>query len=167
MLRRAIRALLAPPSGRAWFETAAAIIGLFSVLGPALWASGLVRYDPRPWTEALLLAAVALPIPAVAEEFVFRGPIPAQGETRHPLPWILGSALIFSAWHVVQAFLFTGAEVFLRPDFLAATLAIGLACGVLRHRSGSLWPPIMLHWVAPAAWLSLFGGPSLARLFGG
>jgi predicted Abi (CAAX) family protease len=166
LLARSLRALRTPPGPRGWLETAVGIAGVYLLLGPALLASGLLRYDPRPWLEALLVIAIALPIPAICEEFVFRGPIPSRGETGRPILWILASTLVFSSWHVVQARVFAGAEVFMRPDFLAATLVIGGVCGVLRYRTGSLWPPILLHWIAPSTWLSLFGGPSLARLLG-
>lgn len=165
LLARPFRALATTPDRRAWAETGIAIAGLVILFGPIGFATGLLRFDPKPWPEALMVVMIALPIPALTEEFVFRGWLPSQREAvRPPTMAILLTTLAYSAWHVVQARLFSGAEVFLRVDFLLITVALGLACGVLRYRSGSLWPPILLHWTAPAAWLSMFGGPSLARL---
>ncbi len=54
--------------------------------------------------------------------------------------------------------------LFLRPDFLAWTVALGLVCAVLRRRSGSLWPPVLLHWAAVVAWQGWLGGPGLEAL---
>ncbi len=147
-------------------DTICATAALAAVIGPAGFYLGLLKFDPNPLPEAALDALVAFLVPALAEELVFRGPIPSRGETKRPMVWVLGSTLLFVLWHGLEGLIFPGAQALLRGDFLAISGALGLACAYLRHRSGSLWPAVVLHWVIATAWLTLFGGPSIRQLTG-
>jgi predicted Abi (CAAX) family protease len=98
----------------------------------------------------------------LGEELVFRGAfIPGREERTDPVLPIIVSTLAFALWHVVETlFLPHAAATFLRPDFLAMTVLLGLTCAALRWRSGSTWPAIALHWFVIVAWQGWFGGPS-------
>ena len=70
---------------------------------------------------------------------------------------------LFVLWHLVEAYWILPAHraLFTRPDFLACAALVGLACAILRYRSGSLWPAVALHWAYVVAWVGLLGGPRL------
>lgn len=88
-----------------------------------------------------------------------------RGETRQPLPWLVGGVAVFVLWHVVEALTFLpGASLFFTPAFLLCAGVLGAACAVMRHRTGSLWPTVALHGVVVLLWQALFGGPSAAEL---
>jgi predicted Abi (CAAX) family protease len=56
--------------------------------------------------------------------------------------------------------------VFLEPRFLLCAGFLGLACALMRYRTGSLWPAVAFHAVAVWAWQGFLGGPSMAELAG-
>ncbi|WGM31697.1 CPBP family glutamic-type intramembrane protease [Brevundimonas sp. NIBR11] len=115
------------------------------------------------------MAATALLIPSLGEEIVFRGLlIPDRGDGRRLLVLALSVGL-FALWHVFEALTFLpGARgLFLRADFLILAAGLGLACGVLRLRSGSLWTAVMLHWSVVVVWKGFLGGPALSDLAAG
>jgi len=130
------------------------------IAGPAGFATGLLRWEPRPFQ--LGAAIGVLFVPALGEELLFRGPwIPDRSEAAKPYAAIALTTAAFCLWHVLETtWLPRAAPLFLRPDFLAWTVLLGLACAILRRRSGSLWPPVILHWAAVVAWETWLGGPS-------
>lgn len=154
------------PSGREWLL--AAVVGAVALaieLAIGL-AGGLLRPASADWSMLWWSLPLALVIPALGEELVFRGLlVPGREEARTAWRAILVSTAVFVAWHVVEALTFmrAAAPIFLRPDFLATTAALGLACGWLRHRTGSLWPAATLHWLEVAGWQIWFGGGEAAR----
>jgi membrane protease YdiL (CAAX protease family) len=83
--------------------------------------------------DALVSVTVIAVLPGAAEETVMRGvllpslvaPLGAGGA-------VAGVALLFALMHL-DAYLF------------AFTLTVGVVLGVLRLRTGSLWPPIVTH----------------------
>lgn len=159
------RALTTVPTARDWLEATFAAALLAAVIGPLGLSSGLLVAAARPWTDILPLAAIAFLIPALGEELLFRAPIPDRAETPHAGRAVAGSVLAFTAWHVVETiWLPTAALIFLRSDFLATAALLGLACAVLRRRSGSIWTAVVLHWLAVVAWQGWLGGPHLAAL---
>lgn len=129
----------------------------------------LVRPAPLPVGAFISMAAVALLVPVVGEEIVFRGIlIPESGDGRRWL-FLALSVGLFVLWHVFEALtVLPGARsLFLRADFLCLAAGLGLACGILRIRSGSLWTAVMLHWAVVVIWKGLLGGPALTELAAG
>ncbi|WP_170150319.1 CPBP family glutamic-type intramembrane protease [Maricaulis maris] len=101
----------------------------------------------------LAVAAVAILIPAFAEELVFRVSLAGRrGRVRAAL-----AIAAFVLWHPVQAWLGLpmAQAVFLEPGFLAITAALGLACTLAWRISGSIWPPVLLHWLVVVGWKGL------------
>lgn len=162
---RLARALTTVPTGRDWVEAAIAALGLALLIGPPGMATGLLEVQPRAWADIGAIALIALVVPALGEEAAFRGFLPDRTE---PVRWIpiAGSVIAFVCWHVVETIWLPGAAaIFLRADFLVAASLIGLACAILRIRSGSLWTAVVVHWLAVVAWQGWLGGPGLMALF--
>lgn len=85
-------------------------------------------------------------VPAIFEELAFRGIFLRSARTfLRPLPAHLLTAAAFAAIHF-------------QPLMLPFHFGIGLALGALRERSGSLWPPMLLHAVNNALAVGLLPG---------
>lgn len=87
---------------------------------------------------------------------------PGPNESARPRLEIAVSTGLYTLWHVVEGltFLKSTAHVFLRPDFLLCCAVLGLGCAIMRHRTGSLWPAVILHWALVVAWQTWLGGVS-------
>lgn len=163
ILARLRRALTTVPRARDWGETAVGALLLGAVFGPLGLSTGLLRFEPRPASVVLKCAAVVLFVPALGEELPFRAvAIPDRSEAPRALAAILGSTALFTGWYVVETlWLPRERPVFLRPDFLAWAAALGLVCAILRRRSGSIWPAVVVHWATVVAWMGWLGGEPL------
>lgn len=164
--RRVITALRAWPSGGAWLETggvAAATLALMLAIG---FVGGLYHLQPTApgLAQRMLLVLFA---PALGEELFFRALL-TPGRSEQPNIWraLVPSSVAFTLWHVVEALVVLpkAASLFLRPDFLACAAVLGIGCGWIRWRSGSVWPAVALHWLAVVAWQTWLGGPGLEAL---
>ncbi len=165
MIRRLLRSLLTWPDARGW--------GLCLLIGGLTLAfisvvagfAGLLHWQPRTVGWPLHFLEVLL-VPAFSEEVVFRGLlVPDQDETRWPALWIGAAVLVFMAWHVVEAlFILPGAHQFLTPAFLACAGMLGLGCALMRYRTGSIWPAVILHGLLVWTWQVFFGGPDIRQL---
>ena len=135
---------------------------ILSVLGLAVanWSQAL-HWDPSlpgltdNLPGFLALAAVAVVVPALGEELVFRGVL--QPERLSGLWSYAGAGLslaLFVLWHPMQVWTgwFTGQAVFLDPGFLILVAGLGLACTLSVHRSGSVWAAVAMHWVVVVVW---------------
>lgn len=124
------------------------------------WAGGLLRPTPPPPTADLLqLAAVLFIAPALLEELLFRGLLIRRD--RHRRWQLLLSTALFVLWHPLQVVTIgpPWARAFLDPAFLLAVAVLGLANARLYAATGSLWPPVALHWLVVLTWKALLGGP--------
>jgi uncharacterized protein len=110
---------------------------------------------------AFYLALVAVPLGTVVfEEVAFRGVVWGLVEVDHGPFWATCfSSLLFGLWHVLPALELVRTNQTLeakaagRRDFLvvvlgtvAFTTLAGVLFGELRHRSGSLVAPVLMHW---------------------
>jgi predicted Abi (CAAX) family protease len=163
MLKRLISSLATWPSPKGWANCVSVAAPAVLAIVAMAWGGGFLHWQPDV-AKALRLPLILL-IPAFSEEVLFRGPIPRQGETQHPLLWLAATTAIFTLWHVVEALSFLpGARLFLQPAFLACAATLGLACGIMRYRTGSLWPAVALHGLMVWLWQSLFSGPGVSEL---
>ncbi|MFZ0269999.1 type II CAAX prenyl endopeptidase Rce1 family protein [Caulobacter sp.] len=160
--QRLRRSLTTLPDARGW-----ALCGLVAAVAASLMAvigfsTGLYAMTPTaPGLPLRLL--VVLVVPALGEEIPFRGLlVPGRDETARPWPAIAISTALYVAWHPFEAltFLPQGA-MFLRPDFLVCTAILGLACALMRWRTGSLWPAVILHGGFVVVWQTWLGGVRL------
>jgi len=136
------------------------VIPGLAATGVSLWSEALQFDTSLPGLSAdplsfLILAAVAVIVPSLAEELIFRGALqPARIDSWRALAGSGLSLTAFIAWHPIQVWTgwFTGQAVFLTPEFLAVAGLLGLVCTISVHRSGSLWPAVAMHWVVVVVW---------------
>ena len=121
---------------------------------------GLIRLQSPPDANtAVGLAATLFVVPTLGEEMLFRGLLIPRD--RADWRWIGLSALLFTAWHPLQALTFgpPWSAAFLDPFFLAATSILGLALARIYASTGSLWPCVVAHWLVVFGWKAFLGGP--------
>ena len=162
--RRLIRSLTTWPDLAGWgfsAEVGALTLAVMAAIG---FSSGYYALHP-PLLKGLPLRLITVLIaPGLGEEIPFRGLlVPGRREAANPWPSLLLMTAVFAAWHVVEVFTILPAArtAFLRPDFLACAATLGLGCGLVRWRTGSLWPAVLLHWLAVTIWQTWLGGFSL------
>lgn len=131
-------------------------------LGAAFWGllPFLVAVQPLPWqrilSSAFLLAVVWQPI---VEELLFRGCLQGFLSIHEWGPRTLAG---ISLANLLTSLVFTGAHLATHSLLWASlTLFPSLLFGVLRDRSGSVFPPIALHIMYNAGYFMLTGGSSL------
>ena len=89
-----------------------------------------------PLAYVILVAGV---LPAIAEEFFFRGFVMSSlQKSLRPVWQVLLSGLIFGGFHVING------SVLSIERFMPATF-LGIVLGWVAYRTGSLWPGILLH----------------------
>ena len=153
------------PTGSAWGFSLVGL-GLYALVAlPWGWRGGLLRWEPVRSPAAIVSnGAIALVFPALVEEILFRVlPLPLPGSAIDPLRfwgWILGSLLVFIAAHPLNALIIfpDRKNTFFDPTFLTLAGLLGILCTAAYVQSGSLWPPVVLHWILVMVWLLLLGG---------
>jgi len=168
--RRLIRAFTTVPDAAAWRDTAIIYAGFLVLAVPLAALRGLVvpvatQLEPL---EVLRLAGRALIVPSLFEELLYRVLLnPHRSEHRfESRRWFWGgvSIALYVASHPVGTWLLRpwASGVLAAPDFLLIVGLLGGATLLAYWRSGSLWPPLVLHWLTVVGWLLLGGGELLA-----
>jgi uncharacterized protein len=159
---RLLTSLRTLPSPRGWLfclAVSAAALALMMAIG---FVTGLYRLQPTEPGLAPRMLMVFF-IPALGEEIPFRGLLtPGPNQSARPRLEIAVSTGLYTLWHVFEGltFLKSAAHVFLRPDFLLCCAVLGLGCAIMRHRTGSIWPAVILHWALVVIWQTWLGGVS-------
>jgi membrane protease YdiL (CAAX protease family) len=137
-----------------WFGAALVVAPLFLLITypinqvlpvpEELAARTIALMRPSTLAESFLLAATLLVVTPLSEELLFRGLLRRAWLEGVGSRWLVfGPALLFAAAHM-------------NPWQLPQLFLLGLALGLLRERSHSLGPPILLHAaVNLAAWLDV------------
>jgi uncharacterized protein len=150
------------PSARGWAFCALVSLTTLTLMAAIGFTTGLYTLQPtEPGLPLRML--VVLFVPALGEEIPFRGLLtPGPGESRRPKLEVAVSTGLYTLWHVVEAvtFLKSAAGVFLRPDFLLCCAVLGMGCAVMKRRTGSVWPAVILHWALVVIWQTWLGGVS-------
>ena len=102
-------------------------------------ATSIMPSTPGELAATLILVAL---LPAIAEEYVFRGCVARAFARKGYVFSVFMSALLFAIMH--------GSPLQLVHQFL-----IGVVCAVLFFATRSLWPPIILHFLNNAIALVL------------
>lgn len=102
-------------------------------------ATSIMPSTPGELAATLILVAL---LPAVAEEYIFRGCVARAFARKGYVFAVFMSALLFAIMH--------GSPLQLVHQFL-----IGVVCAVLFFATRSLWPPIILHFLNNAIALVL------------
>lgn len=157
------------PGGSGWLGLAKTLAWLAPLLGLLGWMGGFLAWHPDFGPDLLMIALIAVVVPAFVEELLFRGILlkpPSDGVTG--LGPAALSALLFAFWHPLQIWVYCTYWPGLCPLweplawnwwFLAACAALGFACARLVLATRSLWPAVALHWLVIVAWKALFSGP--------
>ena len=151
--------------GLVWGAVATGAVAAGYAVGVAVPATRALFRDTRYRLgpgSALALAFVTIPLSTVVfEEVAFRGVLWGLVAADHGPAWATGvSAVLFGLWHVLPALDLLRSNQTLRGDApagrtrtvrtvigtVAFTTLAGLVFGELRHRTGSLLAPVLLHW---------------------
>lgn len=166
LLNRLALAVHSLPPRHIWLEIALLSLAFLMLAAPIAQASGLLAPSSRPEAIPILVTGLrALLVPALLEETVFRvlaNPHPQEAPGRSGAA--ISGALSLAAYVLVHALVGTilpdRAGHFTSPAFLLLTALLGSFCLFAYRRSGSLWPPVALHWLAVVGYLALGGhGP--------
>ncbi len=133
--------------------------GILALEQPEILEKAKREFAKVPFWLILLTSAV---IPALAEEYFFRGYVLSAFRNRvTSMRAVLYSALIFGLFHVI-----TGSMLSLER-FFPSTL-LGLFLGFVAIRTGSLWPGVLLHAIHNGLvfWLTQFTEKELSEWFG-
>lgn len=153
-----------PASG---WATALVLLGIYAALVlPAGIRNGFLTAHPHPLAPGplLRLTAFLLLMPALGEEVLFRVtllPHPLeQAGLVDLLGWGLLSTGLFVIYHPLAGASWypAGRRVFRDPRFLLPCTLLGIVCALTYGLSGSLWPPVLIHWVVVVLWLGVLGG---------
>lgn len=159
--RRLWSSLTTWPDGPGWLYAAGVGAATLAAIGALGLVTGLYALHPANLAGLPLRLLTVLIAPAIGEELVFRGLlVPGRSETPRPGIALAIAVFIFVTWHIVEAetVLTRAAPMFERPDFLACAAILGAGCGLMRWRTGSLWPAVALHWLMVTLWQTWFGG---------
>lgn len=165
-VRRLWRGLKTFPDAGGWGVSALVSAAAVTLIGAISAMGGLAQPGPPELSSLPLRALTVLVIPALGEELAFRGLlVPDRTETARPFASLVLATVLFTGWHGVETlFLSHAAAIFLRPDFLACAAVLGFGCGLMRWRTASVWPGVLLHWAVVVVWQTWLGGPGIAAL---
>jgi predicted Abi (CAAX) family protease len=67
---------------------------------------------------------------------------------------------LFVAWHPLAGRLWypRGRRLFDDRRFLLLAGLLGLTCVMAYQLTGSIWPPVLIHWLVVLIWLETLGG---------
>jgi predicted Abi (CAAX) family protease len=138
--------------------------GLLAV--PIGWRTGFLqpRLMAAPLSHYLIVPTTLLVLPSLLEEVVFRvllvpHPTESLPHTRLMVETSV-SLLLFVAWHPVNGWLVSPVTRPILTDrrFLFLATLLGAICTLAYRWSGSLWPPVLIHWLVVTLWVTCFGG---------
>jgi len=134
------------------------LFGVFALIAAYLGQhESLFKFSPTDeWAPFIAVAVIAILVPSLAEEMVFR--VLLGGRTG----WLRAGIAIaaFVLWHPIQVWLGLpmAQPVFLEPGFLAIVALLGLVCTVAYRTSGAIWPPVAIHWGTVVLWKAVAAG---------
>ena len=169
-LSRMSTAIQTWPDRRAWRDAALLMIVLAVIalpLGIVLGHLQFIWTDASP-SEFAIFAGIAIVVPCFGEELLFRVFLVPHPQEVFPvwqrLGWSGLALLLFVAWHPLNGWLWkvSARSIFFDPAFLALAAVLGLICTIAYWRSGSIWPPLLIHWLALLFWKGCLGGRIIA-----
>ena len=166
VLQRLIDAVTMPLSVRELGITLGILLGYGAISLPLGFRFGfLQRSTARIQPQRLLMGLLkCFLMPALVEEGLFRIallPHPLEGTPWSQwLAWASLSLGLFVLYHPFNARTFypAGNPTFFNPIFLGLAGLLGVTCCFIYGLTGSLWPPVIIHWLVVTVWLFGLGG---------
>ena len=163
---RLARAWQTPLTARHWRMTGGLLMSYGLLAVPLGRRTGFLQPTliAVPRTQYLVLPASLFVLPALSEEVLFRVLLVPHPTERRSRPWIMAetslSLLLFVAWHPVNAWTFspTARPILTDRRFLLLATLLGAVCTLAYRWTGSLWPPVLIHWLVVCGWVLCFGG---------
>jgi predicted Abi (CAAX) family protease len=157
---RLLLAICTRPQPSDWLYAALLLLLYAVVYLPMGFANGFLSIEPRSDGATILGVAIgAFLSPGLTEECVFRVLlIPHRVEPARPIDrwlWVCVSWLAFVAYHPFNPL---RQSFFEYPIFLIGAGLLGMICTSSYLRSGSLWIPVIMHWLIVVIWLLGLGG---------
>jgi predicted Abi (CAAX) family protease len=169
-----ILAFTTSPNTEAWLWTAGILLLLAVIVLPIGFRTGFLRVEPMKgeWWRFVGIVLLLAIRPSLLEELIFRVlfiPHPTQGyPLRITLFWAVVSLVIFILWHPINGLFIRkiARSFFTDPLFLTFAGLLGIACTTAYLISGSVWPPMVIHWAAVTPWILFLGGGNALFLKG-
>ena len=139
-------------------------IGIYILFALVLgWQSRFLSWKPQPVAIVFRIAITSLIAPAILEELFFRVLLLSDPWDVSFKTYLLRSALsllLFIIYHPLNALMFypQGRNVFFDKIFLVLAASLGIVCTITYWQTGSIWLPVLIHWITVAVWLSYLGG---------
>jgi len=103
-------------------------------------------------------------VPSLFEEMFFRGLLlPHKSRTtsnRLLLLYSVFSIFVFIVWHPINATTINhpAFAIFTNLVFLCLATLMSIACTITYLKTGSLWVPVVIHWLTVLAWVFFLNG---------
>ncbi len=159
------------PDRTDWLITVLVVVAYSAIALPIGFWSGFLKVDRQTsWRTIIGVIVGCLLSPGISEEIWFRVlMLPHKQENASGLTlglWVSLSLALFIVYHPLNGLTFypVGRSTFLNPVFLLLAALLGVACSIAYLQSGSVWPAVLIHWLAVTVWLLLLGG--YRRLYG-
>lgn len=172
IVHRLIEAISTLPNTQAWLYAAVLSLVYLIIALPIGFQQGFLQFEVlrASWKTIIGVIAIAWVTPALTEELFFRVlllPRTTEQVSESGLwLWGLVSLALFIVYHPLNALTFfpRGLGTFFNWVFLLLAALLGIVCTLTYLHSGSLWIPVVIHWLAVVVWLLLLGG--YRRLYG-
>ena len=126
------------------------------------FATQFLNWKPQPVATVVRVTMASLFAPAILEELFFRVlllPYPSDVSFKSYLLRSALSLFLFIIYHPLNALtFFPQGRIFLDRVFLVLAASLGIVCTITYWQTGSIWLPVLIHWVTVVVWLSYFGG---------
>lgn len=154
------------PNLEAWLYAAFLLLFFTLISLPIGFLDNFLHIDfvKGSWPTIIGITMISFVTPAVTEELFFRALLlPQTTEQLSVLGlgiWGCISLAMFIVYHPLNALSFfpRGLETFFNVVFLVLAALLGIVCSFAYLQSGSLWTPVMIHWLVVVVWLLCLGG---------
>ncbi|NJN92276.1 MAG: CPBP family intramembrane metalloprotease [Leptolyngbyaceae cyanobacterium SL_5_14] len=166
MRSRLVHSFSTLPSSSDWIWTITLLLILSLIVIPLGFKLKFLEAEiPKvSWKVISRLTLMTLFFPATAEETFFRVLLLPHKTEQASLAyqWFFGgiSLILFIIYHPLNATLFVrnARIIFSSFAFLTSAALLAVVCTVAYLKSGSIYPPIVLHWIFVLSWLLGLGG---------
>jgi predicted Abi (CAAX) family protease len=162
------------PKSTGWLSTLGLLLAYGVIALGFGWKTGFLRFDnqfkgsPKGYgLYEILFVGKLFFLPALFEEVLFRLLlIPHPIETAvfiNIVKWSIISLGAFIVYHPLNALTLypAGKPTFWDWRFLTLAGLLGAVCSIAYYNTGSIWPPVLIHWIVVVSWIKLFGGKHL------